>query len=138
MQSLESFDGRQGTPVDSVDVPNGDRAHDTTDAITKETNGDGTQDYGGSTQRQIVEEILSGENHDTGGGIRGRGRRDGTDSVLFKGPWPGVDKVDRGYPLGTVALAALRPPSSLVLVSAREEGGPCLAEEVGDKHDESA
>lgn len=138
MQSLECLDRRKSTPVDSVDVPHSNWAHDTTDAVPKETDGDSTQDNGGSTQWQVVEKILSGENHDTGGSIRGRCGRDGTNGVLFESPWPGVDKVDSRDPLGPVALATLRPPSSLKLVSAREEGGPGLAEEVGDKDDESA
>lgn len=138
MQSLESLDGGQSAPVDGINMPHSDGAHDTADTVSKEPNRNGTQNNGGSTQRQVVEEILSGENHDTGGSIRGRCRRDGTDSVLLERPRPGVDKMDGGYPLGTVALATFRPPSSLELVSAWQEGGPCLTEEVGDKNDKRA
>lgn len=46
--------------------------------------------------------------------------------------------MDGGDPLGTVALNTFRPPSGLELVSAGEEGSPCLAEEVGDEDDKSA
>lgn len=138
MQPLEGLDGGQSAPVDSVDVPHSDWAHDTTNAVAKETNRDGAQDDGGGAQGQVVEEVLSRKHHDTGGCIRGRRCRDGAHSVLLQGPGAGIDEMDEGDPFWAVALATLGPPPSLKLVPARQEGGPCLAEEVGYEHDESA
>lgn len=138
MQPLKRLDGGESTPVDGIDVPNSNWTHDTTDAVSKEADRDGTQNDGDGTQRQVVEEVLSGKDLDTSGSVRGRRRRDGTNGVLLERPWAGIDKVDGRDPLGTVALATFRPPSSLKLVSTREEGSPCLAEEVGDKDDKGA
>lgn len=119
-------------------MPNGDGTHDTADTVTKETDGNGAQDDSCGTQWKVVEEVLSCEDHDTGGSVRGRCRRDGTDGVLLERPRTRVDEMNGREPLGTVALATLLPPSSLKLVSAGEECGPRLAEEVGDEYDEGA
>lgn len=138
MQSLEGLDSGQSRPVDSIDVPHGDWSHDTADAVTEETNRDCTQDDGGGAQRQVVEQVLSCEHLDTSCGIRGGCRRDGAHGVLLQGPGPGIEEMDSRDPFGAVALATFRPPSCLEFVPTREEGSPCLAEKVGDKHDESA
>lgn len=138
MKSLERLHGGESTPVDGIDVPNSNWTHDTTDAVTKKSDRDGTQNDGNGTQRQVVKEVLSGKDLDTSGSVRGRCRRDGTNGVLLERPWPGIDEVNGRDPLGTVALATFRPPSSLKLVSTRKEGSPRLAEEIGDKDDKGA
>lgn len=69
MQSLERLDGGESTPVDGIDVPNSNWAHDTTDAVTKKSDRDGAQNDGNGTQRQVVKEVLSGKDLDTSGSV---------------------------------------------------------------------
>lgn len=137
MQSLKCLDGWQSAPVDGVDMPYGNRAHNTTDAVPKQTNGDSAQDDGGGAQRQVVEEVLGGENLDAGGSIGGRCRRDGAHGVLLESPGAGIYEFHDRNPPGRSTLAALGPPPGLKLVTAWEGCSPCLAEEVGDKDNKS-
>lgn len=69
MQPLERLDGGESTPVDGIDVPNSNWAHDTTDAVSKETDRDCTQNDGNGAQRQVVKEVLSGKDLDTSGSV---------------------------------------------------------------------
>lgn len=69
MQSLECLDGWQSTPVDGVDMPYSNGPHNTIDSVSKQTDGDSAQDDGGGAQRQVVEEVLCGEDLDTGGSV---------------------------------------------------------------------
>jgi hypothetical protein len=51
MHPLESFDCGKSTPIDCIDVPDGDWAHYTGDSITKQPNGESTQDHGACLYR---------------------------------------------------------------------------------------
>lgn len=98
MKSLERFDHRKSTPVDCIDVPDGNGAQHPGDTVAKEPNRDDSQYDSGRAQRQVVEEVLCCE-HGNGGGTVGGGRgRDGADCVLFQIPRPMIEKGDDGDP----------------------------------------
>lgn len=138
MKTLQSLHCGKSTPVDCVDMPDGNRTHDTADAIAKKTNGNDTKNDGSCAQRQVVEEILCRENSYTGGSVGGRGGCDGADCVFLQVPRTRIDKSNDRDITREFAVAVLLPPSSLKLVTAGKCGGPCLTEKVGDKNDESS
>ena len=51
MKALQSFDGRQGAPVHSINVPHRNGSEDSADTISEQANGDDTEDNGGRAQR---------------------------------------------------------------------------------------
>jgi len=136
MQTLECFDGRQVTPEHGVDVPNRHRTHHTTQTITEEANGNGTQDHSGGTQRHVVEEILSGKDLNTCGSIRSGSSCDGADGMFFEAPRTRVDELDNLEPERYRASVTAGSPPSFELVSARKGEGPSVSDEVGDEDDE--
>lgn len=119
-------------------MPDGNGPHDTTDAIAKQTDRDDGQDHGRGAQWQVVEEILGCKNHHASGGVGRRRRSDGAHCVLLQGPRPRVDEADDLDPQGRLSLAALLPPSSLILVSTGETGGPGFAGKVCDEDDKGS
>jgi hypothetical protein len=94
MESLESFDCGKITPVDCIEMPDGNGTQDTTDAIAKQPNRDDTQNNSARGQRQVLEEVLCGEHSNTSSGVRGGRGSDGTYCVLFQIPRPSVKKCD--------------------------------------------
>lgn len=58
--------------------------------------------------------------------------------MLLKVPGSGVDEGGNGNPQRRFSLAAPCLPSSLQLITAREECSPGIADEVGDEDDEGA
>lgn len=58
MQPLQGLHSRKSTPVDSLNMPDGNRSHYPTKTIAEQTDGDGAEDDGDGTEGHIVEEIL--------------------------------------------------------------------------------
>lgn len=138
VQALQRLDGGQGAPVDGVDVPDGDGAHEAADAVAEQADRDDRQDHRRRAERQVVEQILRREHHDAGRRVGRRRGRDGADGVLLEVPRPRVDHGRDRDPERQLALAPGRPPPRRMSVAAREQGGPCGAQEVGDEDDEGA
>lgn len=138
MQPLKGLHGGEGTPVDRLDLPDGDGSHDATDAVAEETDGDDAQDDGRGAEGQVVEEVLRREDGDAFRGVGGRGGGDGADGMLLQAPSAIVEEGGDPDPEGRFALAALGSPAGLEPVAAGEDGGPRFAEEVGDEDDECA
>jgi hypothetical protein len=70
VKPLKSLDGGQRAPVHSIYVPYGNGTQNAADTVAKQPNRYDTQDNCCRTQGQIIEEVLRGEDVDTGGRIR--------------------------------------------------------------------
>lgn len=70
MQTLDDLYSWQTAPVDRIDVPNTNGAHDTADTVSKQTNRDRAEDDSNWLQRQAVEDVLSSEDLTTGSSDR--------------------------------------------------------------------
>ena len=127
MQALERFDGGEGAPVDRHDLPHGDGPQDAADAVAEEADRYNTEYDSCRVERHVVEYVLRGEDGDSGGGVKGRGGGDGAYRVLLEVPPPIVEEGNGPDPL-----------AGLEAVTAREDSGPRLAKEVGDKDDKGA
>ena len=138
METLESLDGGERTPIDRVNVPDGNGTQYTTQAVSKQPNRDGTQDDGGGTQGQIVEEVLRREDGDASGSVGGGRGGDCAHCMLFQIPRPVVEEGDEPDPSWGLSLASSLPPSSLEFIAAGEEVGPCLADKVGNEDDKGS
>lgn len=92
VQPLERLDGRQGGPVDRVDLPDGDGPQNSAQSISKKAYGDRREDDGGGGEREVVKELLGGKDLRACRRVRGGCGRDGCDSVLFERPWAGIDE----------------------------------------------
>lgn len=73
---------------------------------------------------------------DTGSTVRGTSGGDGTHGMLLQSPRARIQELDGSDMRRKLAVAALLPPSGLVLVPTGKDGSPRPAEEVGDEHDE--
>lgn len=138
MKTLKGLDCRESAPIDSIDVPHGDGAHDTANAVAEETNGNDSQDDGCRTQRQVVKEILCRKHLNTSGGIGRRCGCDGADRMFFQPPGTRVEKFEDLNVRRKFAFGMVLPPTSFKFITTREDFGPCLAHEVADKNDESS
>lgn len=56
--------------------------------------------------------------------------------MLLQTKLPMIEERNHSDPARSLSLTAARPPASLKLVSAREEVGVCLTNEVGDENKE--
>ena len=138
MKSLKGFDHGKSTPVDCIDVPDGNGTYDTGKAVAKQPNRDGTQDHGGRAQRQVIEEVLRCEHVNASRTIGGGCSSDRAYCVLLQVPRPRIEKGDDRDPSGTFSLAAFLPPSRLISIATGEKSGPSFAEEVGDDNDKGS
>jgi hypothetical protein len=117
METLEHLHSGKTAPVDRVNMPYADRAHDSADTITKESNRDGAEDDSNGAQRHIVEEVGCRKDLAGGRSNRRRGCSDGRNGMLLQVP---VAMVEEGHdcdPQRRLANSALLSPSSLELVS---------------------
>lgn len=136
MKTLKSLDGRKGAPVDSIDVPNTDRSHDASKAITEKTDRQSTEDDSGRIQLHTVEEILGSEDLDTGGSTRSGCSSDGADGMFLQIPFPMVEERHDSNPCWNLSNTTFGSPSVLKLIATGKELGPCSTDEVGDEYDE--
>lgn len=138
MQPLKGLDSRKSTPVDRLDVPDGNGSHNSTKTITEQTDRNGAEDDSDGTKGHIVEEVLRRKHLR---GCRGIGSRCGCDSansVLLQSPRSRIHKLYPPNMPWKLSLTTLLPPTSLKLITPGEEPGPGIADKVSDQDDESA
>lgn len=137
VKTLQGLDSRQTAPVDGFDVPHANRSDDTTDTITEQTNGDGAEDNGGCAKWQIIEEVLSGKDNNTGSGVGSRRSCDGADGMLLDGPWARVDELEELDPERKRAIAICGSPRCLALITTGQDKSPGVSGKVRNQHNES-
>lgn len=86
MESLEGLYSGESTPVDCLDVPDGDGTHHTANAVSKEPDRYDAQDDSGGLQRQVIEDILRREDLDASSSVGSRCRGDGANRVFLQVP----------------------------------------------------
>lgn len=118
MKTLKDLDCRKTAPVDRVNVPYADGAHDTADTVAEESNRDGAEDDCDRAQRHVVEQVRCSEDLTGGSSNRCGGCGDGCDGMLFQVPFAMVEEGHDCNPHRRLANSALFPPPSLELVAA--------------------
>lgn len=138
VKALESFHNRQAPPVDSLNIPDSKRPHESTEATAKETDRDNAQDDSGGAQRKIVEQLLC-RKHSCGirniPGCRGSDHRD---RMLLKTERPRIHKLNNSDPPRKPDLPILFSPSRLKPITSGEKFSPGSTDEVRNKNEENA
>lgn len=138
MEGLESLDCGQCAPVHGINMPDGNRAHDSANTISKQCHGDDSQNHRHTAQGHVVEEVLGSEDLDDDGGLGSSRGGDGGNRMFLETPSPRVDEFRDLDAQWEASYAALLPPASLQVVTSGYELGPGVTRKVSNEYNKGA